>query len=169
MSQYKIFYYINNVLHKTKSKTLKDIAAEWLHNSTGNRPGVIAHLELPIEESQIFFSFWAAGLSSMKKIASLSTLMVGSQQVVGKIWYAGHNMKGKAITGLYAEKYLHIDSLILKHPIYYVISTIYMTKLTSCQDHWLLHLFIYRLTTQSKLPTVISHPDITNPNRLKSH
>jgi hypothetical protein len=75
---------MNNVLHKTKSKTLKDIAAERLHNSTGNQPGVIACLELLIEESQIFFSFWAAGLSSMGKIARLSTLMVGTQQVVGK-------------------------------------------------------------------------------------
>jgi hypothetical protein len=48
---------MNNVLHKTKSKTLKDTAAERLHNSTGNRPGVIARLELLIEETQIFFSF----------------------------------------------------------------------------------------------------------------
>jgi hypothetical protein len=91
-----------------KSKTLEDIAVEWLHNSTGNQPGVIARLEL-IKESQIFFSFWAAGLSSMVKIAWLSTLMVGTQQVVGKIWYAGHTIKGKAITRFYAEKQLHID------------------------------------------------------------
>jgi hypothetical protein len=75
---------MNNVLHKTKSKILKDIAAERLHNSTGNRPGVIARLELLIKESQIFFSFGATGLSSMGKIARLSTLMVGTQQVVGK-------------------------------------------------------------------------------------
>jgi hypothetical protein len=75
---------MNNVLHKTKLKTLKDIATERLHNSTGNWPGAIARLELPIEESQIFFSFWAAGLSSMGKIARLSTLMFGTQQVVGK-------------------------------------------------------------------------------------
>jgi hypothetical protein len=54
--------------------------------------------------------------------------MVGTQQVVGKICYAGHNIKGKAITRLYVEKQLHIDSLILKHPIYYVISTLEMTK-----------------------------------------
>jgi hypothetical protein len=58
---------MNNVLHKTKSKNLKDIVAEWLHNSIGNRPGVITHLELLIEKSQIFFSFWAAGLSNMRK------------------------------------------------------------------------------------------------------
>jgi hypothetical protein len=32
-------------------KTLEDIAAKWLHNSTGNQLGVIAHLELLIEES----------------------------------------------------------------------------------------------------------------------
>jgi hypothetical protein len=76
---------MNNVLHKTKSKTLKDIAAKRLHNSTGNRSGVIAHLELLIEESQILFSFSAAGWSSMRKIARLSALMVGTQQVVEKI------------------------------------------------------------------------------------
>jgi hypothetical protein len=120
---------MNNVLHKTKLKTLKDIAAEWLHNFTCIRPGVIARLELLIKESQIFFSFWAASLSSMEKIAMLSTLMIVTQQVVGKIWYAGHTIKGKAITRLYAEKQLHIDSLILKHPIYYVISTLDMPKL----------------------------------------
>jgi hypothetical protein len=76
---------MNNVLHKTKSKTLKDIVAERLHNFTGNRPGVIARLELLIEETQIFFSFRAAGLSSIGKIERLSTLMVDTQQVVGKI------------------------------------------------------------------------------------
>jgi hypothetical protein len=48
---------MNNVLHKTKSKTLEDIAVERLHNSIGNRPGVIARLELLVKESQNFFSF----------------------------------------------------------------------------------------------------------------
>jgi hypothetical protein len=105
-------------LQKTESNTLGSIAAEIHHNSTCNRPGVIAHLELLIEESQIFFNFWVVGLSSMRKIARLSTLMIGTQQVVGKIWYACHTIKGKAITRLDAEKQLHIDSLILKHPIY---------------------------------------------------
>jgi hypothetical protein len=57
--------------------------------------------------------------------------MISTQQVVGKTWYADHNIKGKAITRLYAEKQLHIDSLILKHPINYVISTLDMTKLTT--------------------------------------
>jgi hypothetical protein len=50
-------YYTNNVLQKTKSNTLEDITTEKLHDSTGNRPVVIARLELVIEESQIFFSF----------------------------------------------------------------------------------------------------------------
>jgi hypothetical protein len=58
---------MNNVLQKTKANTREDTVAERLHNSTGNRPGVIARLELLIEESQIFFSFWEAGLSSMGK------------------------------------------------------------------------------------------------------
>jgi hypothetical protein len=47
---------MNNVLQKNKLNTLEDTAAERHQNSTGNRPGVIAHLEL-IKESQIFLSF----------------------------------------------------------------------------------------------------------------
>jgi hypothetical protein len=58
-------YYMNNILQKTKSNTLDKIAVERHHNSTGNRPGAITRLELLNEESQIFFSFRAAGLSSM--------------------------------------------------------------------------------------------------------
>jgi hypothetical protein len=57
-------------LQKTKSNTLESIAAERHHNSTGNRPRVIARLQL---------------LSSMfvqqEEIAKLSTLIVGTQQV----------------------------------------------------------------------------------------
>jgi hypothetical protein len=49
-------YYTNKVLQKTKLNTLGDIAAERLHNSTSNQPGVIARLELHIEKHQIFFS-----------------------------------------------------------------------------------------------------------------
>jgi hypothetical protein len=56
----KNIHYTNNVLHKTKSETLEDIVTEWLYNSTGNRPRIIARLELLIEESQIFISFWVA-------------------------------------------------------------------------------------------------------------
>jgi hypothetical protein len=48
---------MNNVLHKTKLKTLEDIAAERHHNATGNQLGVIARLELLIKESKTFFSF----------------------------------------------------------------------------------------------------------------
>jgi hypothetical protein len=48
---------MNSVLQKTKSKTLKNTTADRLHNSTGNQLGVIAHLELLIEERQIFFRF----------------------------------------------------------------------------------------------------------------
>jgi hypothetical protein len=57
------------------------IAAERHHNPTGNRPGAVAHLELYIKELQIFFSFWVAGLCGKGKIAWLSTLIVGTQQV----------------------------------------------------------------------------------------
>jgi hypothetical protein len=48
---------MNNVLQKTKSSTLDNIAAERHHNFTGNQPGVIACLELIIKESKIYFSF----------------------------------------------------------------------------------------------------------------
>jgi hypothetical protein len=48
---------MNNVLQKTKLNTLKGIAVEWHHNSTDNRLGVIAHLELYVEVLQIFFIF----------------------------------------------------------------------------------------------------------------
>jgi hypothetical protein len=48
---------MNNILQKTKSNTLEDIAAEQHHNSIDNRPGVIVHLELLIEVLQFFFIF----------------------------------------------------------------------------------------------------------------
>jgi hypothetical protein len=57
--------------------------------------------------------------------------MVDTQQMVRKIWYATYIIKNKVITRLYAEKQLHIDTLILRHHIYYVISTLDMTKLTT--------------------------------------
>jgi hypothetical protein len=47
--------------------TLRSIAAERHHNSTGNQPGVITHLEHHIEVLQIFFSFCAVGLNSRGK------------------------------------------------------------------------------------------------------
>jgi hypothetical protein len=39
--------------------------------------------------------------------------MVGTQQVVGKICYAGYNNNHKVATRLCAEKQLHIDLLSL--------------------------------------------------------
>jgi hypothetical protein len=48
---------MNKVLQKTKSNTLENIAMEQHHNSTGNQPGVIAHLELLLEVLKFFFSF----------------------------------------------------------------------------------------------------------------
>jgi hypothetical protein len=53
---YNIYYQIMS-LQKTKLNTLECIAAERLHNSTGNRPGVIARLEHHIEVLQILFNF----------------------------------------------------------------------------------------------------------------
>jgi hypothetical protein len=57
--------------------------------------------------------------------------MAGTQQVMGKIQYASHNIKDKAISRLYVENQLHTDSLILKHHIYYVTSTLDMKKVTT--------------------------------------
>jgi hypothetical protein len=37
--------------------------------------------------------------------------MVGTQHVGGKIWYAGHNIKDKAITRKYIEKQLYLEYL----------------------------------------------------------
>jgi hypothetical protein len=103
---------MNNVLQKTKSNTLDKIAAERHHNSTGNRTGVIARLELLIKESQIFFSFWVVGLSSMEN--SNVEYTYGWYSVsVGKIWYACYNDKDKDIIRLYAENQLHLNSLTL--------------------------------------------------------
>jgi hypothetical protein len=68
-------------LQKTKSNTLRNIAAEWHHNFIGNQPGAIAHLEHNIKVLQIFFSFWVAGLYGRGKTTRLSALMVGTQQV----------------------------------------------------------------------------------------
>jgi hypothetical protein len=56
VTTYSIYYRIMS-LQKAKSNTLGSIAAERHHNSTGNRLGVIAHLEHHIEILQIFFSF----------------------------------------------------------------------------------------------------------------
>jgi hypothetical protein len=57
MSQYNIF--ITRILcYKRLNRTLSiKYSSGTLHNSTGNQLGVITHLELLIEESQIFFSF----------------------------------------------------------------------------------------------------------------
>jgi hypothetical protein len=55
---YNIIYLLpDNVLQKTKSNTLEDTTTGRLHNSTDNRPGVIARLKHHIEVLQIFFSF----------------------------------------------------------------------------------------------------------------
>jgi hypothetical protein len=54
-------------LQKTKSNNLGSIAAKGHHNTTDNRPGVIARLELLIKESKISFNFWAAGLYNRRK------------------------------------------------------------------------------------------------------
>jgi hypothetical protein len=78
-------------LQKTKSNTLESIAAERHHNSTGNRPGVIAHLEHHIEVLHIFFSFWAAGLCGRGKKSKVEYTYGWYSVSGGKIWYAKGN------------------------------------------------------------------------------
>jgi hypothetical protein len=96
-----IIYDMNNVLQKTKSNTLEDTVAKWHHNSTCNWPGAITPLELRIEESQIFFSFWEAGGQGWVHL-----WLVPSKY--RKQWYAWYNIKGKAIIRLNAEKHLRL-------------------------------------------------------------
>jgi hypothetical protein len=52
-----IYLLPNYVLQKTKSNTLEDTVVERHHNSTGNQPMAIAHLEHHIVALQIFFNF----------------------------------------------------------------------------------------------------------------
>jgi hypothetical protein len=133
-------------------------AVERLHNSIGYRPGVIARLELIIEESQIFFSFWAIVL------ARLSTLMVGTQQVVGNNEMQGIMTRIK----LYAEKQLHIDSLTLS-----ILFTMWyqlydkVNHLAKTIGYFTFSSIGY--TTQPQFPTAIDQPSITNPNHPKTH
>jgi hypothetical protein len=72
---------MSNILQKTKPNTLEDAAAERHHNSTGNRLGVIARLELLIRESKNLFQLLSSKFVQQGEIARLSTLMVGTQQV----------------------------------------------------------------------------------------
>jgi hypothetical protein len=72
---------MSNILQKTKANTLEDAAAERHHNSTGNRLGVIARLELLIRESKNLFQLLSSKFVQQGEIARLSTLMVGTQQV----------------------------------------------------------------------------------------
>jgi hypothetical protein len=74
-------------LQKAKLNTLRNIAVERHHNSTGNRPGAIARLEHHIELLQIFFSFWAAGLYSRGNSKVEYTYGWYSASV-GNKWYA---------------------------------------------------------------------------------
>jgi hypothetical protein len=77
---YSIYYRIMS-LQKTKSNTLERIAVEQHHNSTGNRPGVIAHLIHHIDVLQSFLQLLSNRFEWQGKIARLSTLMVGTEQV----------------------------------------------------------------------------------------
>jgi hypothetical protein len=81
MSQYIIYLLPNNVLQKTKLNTLESIAAERLHNSTCNRLWAITHLEYHIEVLQSLLQLLSSRFEWQGKIARLSILMVGTQQV----------------------------------------------------------------------------------------
>jgi hypothetical protein len=62
-------------LQKTELNTLESIAVKRLHNSTDNRPGDIARLELHIVVLQRLLQLLS------NRWARLSTLMVGTQQL----------------------------------------------------------------------------------------
>jgi hypothetical protein len=79
-------------LQKTKSNTLENIAAEWHHNFTGNWLGVIARLKHHIEVLQSFLQLLSSRFEWQEKIARLSTLMIGTQQVQ-KIMICKGNIK----------------------------------------------------------------------------
>jgi hypothetical protein len=68
-------------LQKTKLNTLRSIAVQIHHNSTGNLPGAIAHLEHHINVLQNFLQLLSRRFVQQWKIARLSTLMLGTQQV----------------------------------------------------------------------------------------
>jgi hypothetical protein len=80
MSWIMYSYYIINVSKDNDDSQAKENSGR-LHNSTVMATGATHSLELLIEEFQSIFSFWAASLSSRGKIARLSILMVGTQQV----------------------------------------------------------------------------------------
>jgi hypothetical protein len=77
---YNIYYQIISY-KKIKSNTLESITAERYHNSTGNKPGVIAHLEHHNDVLQSLLQLLSSRFEWQGKIARLSTLMVGTQQV----------------------------------------------------------------------------------------
>ena len=66
-------------LEKSKSNTLRSIAAERHHNSTGNQSGAIARLEHHIEVVQSLLQLLSSRFEWQGKIARLSILMVGTQ------------------------------------------------------------------------------------------
>jgi hypothetical protein len=68
-------------VQKTKSNTLRSIVAERDHNSIGNRPGAIAHLEHHFEVLQSLLQLLSIRFAWQGEIGRLSTLMVGTQQV----------------------------------------------------------------------------------------
>jgi hypothetical protein len=68
-------------LQKTKSNTLRSIAAERHQNSTCNRPGAIARLEHHIDVLQNLLQLLSSRFVQQGEIARLSTLMIDTQQV----------------------------------------------------------------------------------------
>jgi hypothetical protein len=68
-------------LQKTKSNTLESIAEERYHNSTGNWPVAIAHLEHYIDVLQNLLQLLNNIFVQQEEIARLSTVIVGTQQV----------------------------------------------------------------------------------------
>jgi hypothetical protein len=81
---------MNNVLQISKLSTLDNTAAERHHNSTGNRPGVIAHPELLIKESKFPLAFeqkvcTAGGNSKIEYTYGWYSASVGNNDMQGII------------------------------------------------------------------------------------
>jgi hypothetical protein len=78
---------------------------------------------------------------------------------------------------LYAEKQLHLDSLILKHPIYYMVSTLDMTKLnhlaktigysTFSSMGYTTPIIVAHCDWPTKHNQLIPSPKPTNPVRIR--
>jgi hypothetical protein len=96
--------------------------------------------------------------------------MVDTQKVWEIIRYADHHNKDKDVVKVNCKKTPTLRLINPKHPIYYVISALDMTKLNHLAKT--IGYSTYSSighTTQTWLPTVIDQPDTINQNHSKIH